>query len=64
MPECTICGGSNWVCEEHPDKPWDGDRRCCGAPGVPCQCNPSDRNNPPRELKGFKVCADKNGYRH
>ena len=22
--ECEVCGGARWVCEDHPDKPWDG----------------------------------------
>jgi hypothetical protein len=39
--ECPICGGTGWVCEVHPDRPWEtGDiRDCrCGAPGMPCRC--------------------------
>jgi hypothetical protein len=29
--ECEVCGGARWVCEDHPDKPWDGasDREGC-----------------------------------
>ena len=38
-PACPVCNGVGWVCENHPDKPWDADLGCvCGA-GVPCKCN-------------------------
>jgi hypothetical protein len=23
-PECEVCGGAHWVCEDHPDKSWAG----------------------------------------
>jgi hypothetical protein len=39
--ECPICGGHGWVCERHPDRPYESGsaRDCdCGAPGMPCQC--------------------------
>ena len=37
--KCPICFGIGWVCENHPDKPWDKELGCeCGA-GVPCECN-------------------------
>ena len=41
---CKVCGGAEWVCENHADKPWDGisaseDACGCGA-GMPCRlCN-------------------------
>ncbi len=42
MP-CTICDDKGWVCEIHPDRPWNAfssraDACGCG-PGVPCVCN-------------------------
>jgi hypothetical protein len=38
-PNCTICHGIGWVCENHPEKAWDKEIGCdCGA-GVPCKCN-------------------------
>lgn len=43
-PNCEICLGQGWVCEDHPKLPWDGgdlpsDICCpCQAPGMPCQC--------------------------
>ncbi len=32
----------DWVCKEHPDRPWSGVDACgCGSSGVPCPaCNP------------------------
>lgn len=36
-PECPICFGLGWVCENHPKQVWD-ERGCeCGA-GMPCEC--------------------------
>jgi hypothetical protein len=35
---CRDCGGSYWVCEEHPDRQIDHDG--CGGAGMPCPwCN-------------------------
>jgi hypothetical protein len=45
---CSICMSGcapgwvyepGWVCEDHPDKPWEHDG--CGAPGMRCACNPN-----------------------
>src|SRR5688572_16275669 len=38
---CPICESNEpgWVCEDHPDKPWEHDG--CGAPGMRCVCNPN-----------------------
>jgi Ni,Fe-hydrogenase I small subunit len=39
MAQCSKCGGSQWLCERHPDKPMDHDEFCEGA-GIPCtDCN-------------------------
>lgn len=39
---CPTCLGLGWVCENHPDLPWDIEIGCvCGA-GMPCECNDSD----------------------
>ena len=35
---CPVCLGSGWVCEDHPDKPWEHEG--CGGAGAPCFCNP------------------------
>jgi hypothetical protein len=40
MTVCPTCKGQRWVCENHPDKPWETEDGCgCGA-GMPClECN-------------------------
>ncbi len=41
-PNCKICFGIGWVCENHPDRAWDEELGCvCGA-GDPCVFNRSD----------------------
>jgi len=38
-PNCPICHGVGWVCENHPELAWDKEIGCtCGA-GMPCKCN-------------------------
>jgi hypothetical protein len=39
-PNCKLCGGEGWVCEDHADKPWVNGNECCGGAGMPCECNP------------------------
>lgn len=45
-PDCIICLGEGWVCEDHLGKPWGGIsgdiQACnCGGAGAPCfECNP------------------------
>ena len=55
-PICNRCDDTGWVCENHPDKPWDKTlpHGCeCGA-GAPCPtCNPSDKDHPPRMPPDF-----------
>jgi hypothetical protein len=37
MINCTLCDDCGWVCENHPDRPWQGPRACdCGGAGAPC----------------------------
>lgn len=39
--ECHICGGYGWVCENHPDRPWESGTKydcSCGGAGMPCKC--------------------------
>ncbi|RXH10590.1 hypothetical protein EAS54_31130 [Bradyrhizobium guangzhouense] len=36
-PDCQICFGLGWVCENHPFQPWDEKGCQCGA-GMPCEC--------------------------
>ncbi|QOZ69132.1 hypothetical protein WN72_24535 [Bradyrhizobium arachidis] len=39
--KCTTCADTGWVCENHPDRPWEGPQACsCGGAGAPCPaCN-------------------------
>ena len=40
-PNCPICFGIGFVCENHPDRAWSAKLGCqCGA-GEPCACNRS-----------------------
>jgi hypothetical protein len=52
--KCELCDGCGWVCENHPSRPWEGDRACtCGGAGSPCPwCNPADAETPPRLPSG------------
>lgn len=66
QPKCNNCDSMGWVCEEHPDIPWDGPKACnCGGAGMPCLvCNPCDENTAPRELAGSTIVFDKDGWRN
>lgn len=40
-PNCEVCLGTSWVCEDHPMRPWDTGTPAdcgCGAAGRPCVC--------------------------
>ncbi len=39
---CRICLGIGWVCESHPDLPWDDELGCACDAGTPCACNAVD----------------------
>jgi len=39
---CAVCKGEGWVCEDHPDAPWDDYHQDNCGPGMPCECNKSD----------------------
>jgi hypothetical protein len=58
MSKCKRCDGVAWVCESHPDKPWDrhNPRGCeCGA-GAPCpDCNRPKAGEIPRPPPGMIV---------
>ncbi|SHG92841.1 hypothetical protein SAMN05443248_3110 [Bradyrhizobium erythrophlei] len=64
--KCTRCEDSAWVCEAHPDRPWEGPNACpCGAPGAPCpDCNVTKEGEVPRMPEGFRIEVDKDGWRH
>lgn len=66
QPDCPTCDNSGWVCENHPDVPWDdGDADCCGGAGMPCRdCNPCDAQTPPRLPAGSRVIWTKDDRLH
>ena len=47
--KCIPCDDTGWVCENHPDQPWEGPHACtCGGAGAPCRrCNPATAIEPP-----------------
>jgi hypothetical protein len=58
MRFCARCDNCRWVCENHPDQPWEGPRACgCGAPGDPCPvCNSRiDEDTEPELPEDFEV---------
>jgi hypothetical protein len=58
MRICLRCDGTRWVCESHPDTPWeDSPRACsCGAAGAPCPaCNKAADGEVPAMPKGFEA---------
>jgi hypothetical protein len=64
--KCALCNDAGWVCERHPDQPWEGSKRgcTCGAPGAPCPtCNAANDRSAPRMPAGFKTEVDKDGSR-
>ena len=68
--ECEVCGGARWVCEDHPDKPWDGasdreDACHCGGAGMPCSvCNRTVGKEPPEMPPGYRTMIDTDGPKH
>jgi hypothetical protein len=62
--KCTVCKDARWVCEDHPDKPWDGasdvPEAChCGGAGAPCPaCNPCDDDHRPEMPEGYRSLID------
>jgi hypothetical protein len=63
---CTLCDDGGWVCENHPEVPWEGPRACpCGGAGAPCpRCNAPAGDDPPRLPDGFRTELDKDGWRN
>jgi hypothetical protein len=55
MKFCARCDNCRWVCEGHPERPWEGPRACgCGAPGDPCPvCNRADQDIEPEMPEDF-----------
>lgn len=46
-PKCRICHGLGWVCESHPELPWQDevDGCQCGA-AMRCECQDNDEEEP------------------
>jgi hypothetical protein len=60
-PDCSICFGIGWVCENHPNRAWDEEKGCqCGA-GMPCDCQ---RANGLEEPDVSHVITDEVPRRH
>jgi hypothetical protein len=70
---CTTCDDTGHVCEDHPDKPWDGISEApsachCGGAGMPCPicCDPIPENGThpireaftPRHLAGQRPARE------
>ena len=62
--KCAVCEDCGWVCETHPDRPFQGEHACtCGDAGEPCpRCNDDDTE--PRAPTGFKAELGKKDWRH
>jgi len=59
--KCMVCEDVGWVCENHPDQPWDGPDACtCGGAGAPCHaCNRPAAGDIPRMPRGFRIAVGK-----
>jgi hypothetical protein len=59
MKTYARCDDCCWVCENHTDRPWLGERACgCGGAGAPCPiCNVADVNTVPEMPDGFQADA-------
>ena len=56
-PDCPICFGVGWVCENHPKRAWSEKLGCqCGA-GMPCECVSADGLEEP-DISQFLEAAD------
>lgn len=53
-PKCPTCKGIGWVCEAHPDKPWDRLQGCVCDAGAPCACNRAQGHEEPDTAAIFR----------
>jgi uncharacterized protein YbaR (Trm112 family) len=56
---CVVCRGERWVCENHPDKPWNASGCECGA-GAPC---PGCNAKKPRKVPALPIDFVPHGFR-
>lgn len=63
---CKVCKDVGWVCENHPERPWEGPEACkCDGAGAPCPaCNIPSNGEAPRLPALFRIEFDKDGWRH
>jgi hypothetical protein len=63
--KCAQCEDCGWVCEDHPDRPWEGSHACSGGGvGAPCPaCNVPHEGAAARMPTGFKTEVAKDGWR-
>ncbi|WP_342733743.1 hypothetical protein [Bradyrhizobium sp. B117] len=54
---CARCDGTHWVCENHPERPWEGPKACgCGGAGKLCPvCNRVGPDELPLLPNGFET---------
>lgn len=56
---CRTCHDTGTVCEEHPDRPWQGldvcAPACCGGAGMPCPacCDPIPMDGTRQIIEAF-----------
>ena len=63
--KCNRCEDCGWVCENHPDMPWEGKHACpCGAAGAPCPVCNAVEGEQPRLPAGYVIDPDKDGWRN
>ncbi|OPH83855.1 hypothetical protein B2M20_04930 [Nitrobacter vulgaris] len=61
---CPICRGIGWVCERHPDRPYDDEAGCACGYGAPCRCNdcvPPDTSRLSALLEASLLCSASTG---
>jgi hypothetical protein len=54
--KCLVWEGCGWVCESHPERPWEGEHACtCGGAGMPCpKLQPCGRADGTEAARGFQ----------
>jgi hypothetical protein len=52
--KCSICEDRGWVCENHPEKPWEGEHACTAVRMAP-PCNRGNDEDAPRIPSGFRT---------
>ena len=61
--KCLVCEGCGWVCESHPERPWEGEHACtCGGAGnaMP-ELQPCGRADGTEAARGFQDAGGQKG---